>query len=124
MITNRFATQSKRLVDKAGKAITYRRVVDGEYDPEEGEVVNTETSTQCKAFKVQANNSEIMSPSMIGKDISVFLIAGLDLNFVPKANDFIDYSNLTETFTVQVLQVKEHWAGDKVSLWRLVCASQ
>ena len=123
MITNRFATKTKRLVDKAGKQITYRRVTDGVYDINTGTVSNTETSTTCKAFKVKASLSETQSPNMVGKDLSVFLVAGLDLSFVPAANDFIDYSDLTENYTVQVLDVKEHWAGDLVSMWRLVCCS-
>ena len=123
MITNRFATQSKRLVDKAGKLVSYRQVTDGVYDINTGTVSNSETLTSCKAFKVTADISEKDSPNMVGKEVSVFLIGGLDLDFVPKENDFIDYTNLTETYTVQVGQVKEHWAGDLVSLWRLVCYS-
>lgn len=124
MITNRFATQSKRLVDKAGKTVTYRRVSDGVYDINTGTVVNTETTAPCNAFKVEATVAEESSPNMVGKDVAVFLIGGLDLDFVPKPNDFIDYVNLSEAFTVKVVAVKEHWAGQQVSLWRIICVSE
>lgn len=120
--TNRFQDGSKRLVDRAGKQITYKHMGDATYDPDLG-VVQTDVTITPKAFKVQANDSEIKSPNLIGKELSVFLIAGKDFTFVPKVGDWITYANKTESYDVRVQMIKEHWAGEEVSLYRLVCAA-
>lgn len=120
--TNRFQDGSKRLVDKAGKQITYKHMGVATYDPDLG-VVQTDITITPKAFKVEANASEIKSPNLIGKDLTVFLAAGKDFTFVPKVGDTITYTNKAESHVVRVQMVKEHWAGEEVSLYRLVCSA-
>lgn len=120
--TNRFQDGSKRLVDRAGRQITYKHMGVATYDPDFG-VVQAETVITPKAFKVEANASEIKSPNLVGKDLSVFLVAGKDFTFVPKVGDAITYLNETESHDVRVQMVKEHWAGEEVSLYRLVCSA-
>lgn len=121
-ITTRFKNRTKQVVDKGGKQITYKHMGVAVYDPDIG-VTQTDTTITPKAFKVTATDSEIKSPNLIGKDLAVFLVAGKDFSFVPKVGDLITYTNLSESYDVRVQMVKEHWAGNEVSLYRLVCAA-
>lgn len=120
MTTSRFQKSSQRLVHRFGTNRTYTKLNTGTatYD------VNTQTYTASstdyvlKTHKVKASDSETKSPSLVDKDVAVILIAGADINFIPNQGDII--TDLQGSLTV--MQVKEHWAGDAVSLWRLVCA--
>lgn len=121
-VTTRFGSSVKRNITQFGKTVSYKRTIDGIYDPETG-VTNTSTTTSIKAFKTQVSSSDAKSPNLVGKEVSGFLVSGVDISFVPSTGDEITYTNKTETFTLRVVNVKEYWAGDEVAMYRLLCAA-
>lgn len=121
-VTTRFGSSVKRNISRFGKLVEYKRVIDGVYDPDTG-VTNTSTTTTIKAFKTQVSASDAKSPNLVGKEVSGFLVSGVDISFVPSTGDEITYINKTETFSLRVVNVKEYWAGDEVAMYRLLCAA-
>lgn len=119
MITSRFQKSSQRLVHRFGTERTYKKLNtgSGSYNVDTQTYSASSTDYVIKTHKVKATDSETKSPSLVDKDVAVILIAGADINFVPNQGDVI--TDLQGSLTV--FTVKEHWAGDAVSLWRLIC---
>jgi len=141
-VTTRFGSSVKRNITRFGKGIIYKHNITSGYDPDTGTTDNSYT-LYPKAFKTEVSQSEAKSPNLVGKEITAFLISGVELDFLPKTGDEITYTNLkvmdfnldweaaefwnglpTESvFKVRVLAVKEYWAGEEVAMYRLLCAA-
>ena len=141
-VTTRFGSSVKRNITRFGKGIIYKHNITSAYDPETGVTASSYT-IYPKGFKTQVSESEAKSPNLVGKEVSAFLVSGVELDFLPKPGDEITYTNLkvmafnldwesaefwaglpTESvFTVRVVNVKEYWAGDEVAMYRLLCAA-
>lgn len=117
---SRIATSPLRLISRYGNTVTYTRVQEGVYNPSTSSVTNTESTTTPLAFKTGTSFRESQSPSIVGKEAVVFLIAGSSLAFTPKLGDKITDSE-DKTFQVKMLSRIE--IQDVVALWRLVCCS-
>jgi hypothetical protein len=119
MMSN-IATSPQRLISRYGRTVTYRKVLEGVYNPSTSSITNTETSFNVLAFKTNTSFRESQSPSIVGKEAVVFLIAGTNLAFTPELGDKIrDFEN--KSFQVKVVSRVE--VQQVVSLWRLVCIS-
>lgn len=119
-LADRFQSRTSSIIAKAGMTVVYTKVVDGEYDPDTG-VTSTQTPFTIKAFKAMATAREMLSPNLVGREVSVFLVAAKDISFKPEVGDTITYIfNLVET-TARVATVMEHHAGDKISMFRVLC---
>ena len=122
--TSRFLESSIRLVKHFGTEVTYSQEVAGSYDIETSTTTPPSvTNTVVKAFRAKATSEDLESPNLIGSNYFVYLIAGGDIAFNPQAEDKITVSHLADETKVTVKEVKQHWAGDRVALWRLVCSS-
>ncbi len=117
---SRLITSPQRLIARYGNAVTYTRVVEGVYNPSTSSVVNTETTTSPLALKTGTSFRESQSPSIVGKESLVFLIAGTSLAFTPELGDKITDSE-GKKFQVKIVSRIE--VQDAVALWRLVCIS-
>ena len=115
--TSRFQKSSQRLIKHFGTDRTYKKLSSSVYDLDTQEYVSTETSHVVKVFKARATDQEVKSPNLVDKDVAVILIAGADIAFTPEQGDTI--TDPQGVLTVQI--VKEHWAGDAVAMWRLIC---
>lgn len=116
-MTSRFQKSSQRLVKHFGTDRTYKKLGEAVYNVDTQTYTPTETSYVVKTFKARATDSEMKYPSLVDKDVAVILIAGADIAFRPEQGDMISDANSSLT----VVTVKEHWAGNSVALWRLVC---
>lgn len=116
-MTSRFQKSSQRLVKHFGTDRTYKKLGTSTYDVDTQTYTSTETTYTIKTYKARATDSEMKSPNLIDKDVAVILVSGADITFKPEQGDVI--SDATSSLTV--VTVKEHWAGDSVALWRLIC---
>lgn len=109
---------AKRLIHRQGKFVTYLRYTEGTYNPATSMVENSSETLvpNLKAYKAEVSYRESMSPHLIGKQACAFLIAGLDINFVPQVGDYIDDG---EKNKITMVIPTEYVNG--VALWRLVC---
>lgn len=119
-VTARFGSSVKRNITRFGKLVSYNHLVTGEYDPDTG-AISTSTEVSLKAFRTQVSESEAKSPNLVGKEVSAFLIAGVDISFTPKAGDTITMLDNNTSTTLKLLAVKEYWAGDEVAMYRVLC---
>lgn len=109
---------TKRLIDRQGKLVSYVRYSEGSYNPATSQISPaTETTLpNLKAYKAEVSYRESMSPHLIGKEACAFLIAGLDINFVPQVGDFIN-----DGVKNKVVAVVPTEYANGVALWRLIC---
>lgn len=126
--TEKFQASSKRLVQRYGKIRVYKHVASlDEYNMELQKVETTyQTYTNIKSFEARATNQELKSPNLVDKDFKVYLLANADLEastppFIPSIGDCIIDTNGSVEVELRVETIHEHHAGDKVSMWRLVC---
>lgn len=117
MLTSRFQKSSQRLVNHFGTNRTYKKLGASSYNVDTQEHTSAETTYTVKSYKSKTTDSESRSPNLIDKDVAVILIAGADIAFRPEQGDVI----LDSSSALTVVTVKEHWAGDSVALWRLIC---
>lgn len=128
VVTTKFQASSKRLVNRYGKVRVYKHILSqDEYNVDTQETETTySVYSNIKSFKAQATEKELRSPNLVSKDLEVYLLANSDLEsatppFIPVVGDvIIDVINTVET-ELRVEVIHEHHAGDKVSMWRLIC---
>lgn len=109
-----------RVINRYGKNVDYLRVSEGVYDIESSSMTQeTIVTVTVKSYRTKISYSESQNPSLIGKDSSVYLIAGKSINFVPDVGDrIVDSSDGSD---YQVLLVSKIDLQDEIALWRLVC---
>lgn len=113
----KFKASSQKLIKRFGRPLTYVSVVEGVYDDDLGEVVNTETRiSSIMMFASTPKYNEKQSPNLVGKNLTSFLISGADITVQPRVNDKI----ITEQSTYTVAEIKPYWSGGAVALWRLL----
>lgn len=106
-----------RMINRYGKDVLYTRESEGVYNPATSSVERPVGITSIlKAYKTLVSYREAQSPNLIGKDSAVFLIAGLNLGFIPQIND-----KISDDSNYQVLMISEVQVNDITALWRLVC---
>lgn len=113
----KFKASSQKLIKRFGRPLTYVSVVEGVYDDDLGEVVNTETQIpNIIMFASTPKYNEKQSPNLVGKNITSFLISGADIAVQPRVNDKI----ITEQSIYTVAEIKPYWSCGGVALWRLL----
>ena len=111
-----FIKAAKDLIYPNGITITYRIGGDSVYDIESGEVQSTSTETTLKAFPKAFRASIYSQPSLIGKNVSEWLVVAPDLPSTPKPLDKILKG--TEVHTVETYS--EHVAEGQVVLYKII----
>ena len=113
----KFKASSQKLIKRFGRPLTYVSVVEGVYDDDLGEVVNTETQIpNIMMFASAPRYNEKQSPNLVDKNVTSFLISGADIAVQPRVNDKI----ITEKSIYTVAEIKPYWSGGAVALWRLL----
>lgn len=96
------------------KSINYTQVINGEYNIETGEMVNTTSNKQIKGMFSSVSVGDITSGLATVTDIKI-TIAALDIEN-PKNGDLID-----NKYTV--IYAKPQYSGDLIAYFDLICKS-
>lgn len=96
---NSFQKSVKKLIYRHGTDVTFTRVIEGDYDPETSQVVNTEISTSLKAYPKQIRTNQFNYPDLVNKTVVEFLMLGTDLTTEPMPLDKIVMHG--ETYTIK-----------------------
>ena len=99
-----------------GVTASYIKVQEGEYDPETGSTVNTETTTSIKTYPKAVKVSQYNYPNLIGKTVLKFLVAGNAITGSPSVMDKIEYKS--NTYTVD--SYTEHTALGEIALYQIL----
>ena len=113
---NPFIQAAKELVYPNGLTVTYKSISEPTYDVESGEVQSTAVETTLKAFPKAFRASLYSLPSLIGKNVSEWLVVAPDLPSSPKPLDKILKG--TEVHTVETYS--EHVAEGTVVLYKII----
>jgi hypothetical protein len=109
-------SQVHRMIARHGKDCTYKVVTEGTYDVNTSSATNTETEYTLKIYKKNIRVNQFNYPNLVGKDVSMFYLSGLDLVFIPESGDYIEY----ESDTYKVESVQGHVALGTTELYRIV----
>lgn len=120
-LENRFRDSSKRLINRFGKTRVYIRKLGEVYDIETQTTTSGEELYAVKIFKTNTKESEDKSPNLVGRVVTVMMIAASDIPFKPRIGDQIRDQYLGVDEAYEVAQIKENGAGEQVASWRLVC---
>ena len=109
-----------RVIARFGRTISYLRVQEGTYDVNTSKMTEESILTESvTAYRTKISYSESQSPSLIGKDTAVYLVAGKSITFIPSVGDrVVDFSDGSD---YQVVLVSKIDVQDKVGAWRLIC---
>lgn len=88
----------KELITQHGVSATFVAITTGGYDSNSGAVTNTETETSITTYPNRLRVTQYNYPSLIGKEVTEFLIAANDLSAKPKPDDKIKVG--TTVYTV------------------------
>ena len=121
-VTSRFKDSSKRLVSRFGTLRKYKRKTGEVYDVDTQMNVESFTEYEIKIYKAEPREREIKSPNLVNKEVTVMMVAAADLPSAPVVGDIISDKSpsTTEVFRVEV--ISEFWAGDSVSVYKLICS--
>ena len=113
---NRFLQAAIKQINTHGVSVSYVVVQEGAYDVNTGSVTNTETSSSIKAFPKKVKVSQFNYPTLIGREVLEFLVAGNSLAVSPNSQDKIVYDS--NTYTVD--SYSEHTALGQVCLYKIL----
>ncbi len=86
------------------------------YDIDTGSTTSTSNQYTVRTYKNHIRATQYHYPSLIGKDSAMFLFAGLNLAFVPKAEDTITL----DSKTYKVNSFEEHCAYGTLALYKVI----
>ena len=121
-VTSRFKDSSQRLVSRFGTLRKYKHKTGEVYnlDTQKNEVTFSELD--IKIYKAEPKEREIKSPNLVGKEVTVMMVASADLSFEPVVGDIIYADTTTTSEMFRVETIIEYWAGDSVSAYKLICS--
>ena len=116
MAFNQFLQAAIRQIARHGVLVDYITVTEGQYDVETGTTVNAETTLQVKAFPKRVRATQFNYPSLVGRQVVEFLVAGNAFTASPTTQNKITY--LGDTYTLEL--VSSHTALGEVCLYKLL----
>ena len=121
-VTSRFKDSSQRLVSRFGTLRKYKHKTGEVYDVDTQINVESFTEYEIKIYKAEPKEREIKSPNLVGKEVTVMMVASADLSFEPVVGDIIYADTTTTSEMFRVETIIEYWAGDSVSAYKLICS--
>jgi translation elongation factor EF-1alpha len=113
---NPFLASTKRMIALQGRTFSYTANTVGSYNVETGAVTSTTVVTNITAYKQHVVANQYNYPTLIGKELAHFYVAGDALASKPKAQDKITDGSVVYT----VLSVIEQEARGQICLFKVL----
>ena len=105
-----------KLIKKSGKLVTYRKVVEGSYDPiTDTQTVSSTTDYPIKAL-IQKPDIRLLDNNLIKSTSLVLMIASSDITFNIELQDTI----LIESIGYKVSVINPTYSGEMIAYYELV----
>jgi hypothetical protein len=104
-----------KLIKKSGKLVTYRKVVEGSYDPITDTQLSTPMDNPIKAL-IQKPDIRLIDNNLIKSTSLVLMIASSDITFNIELQDTI----LIESIGYKVSVINPTYSGEMIAYYELV----
>ena len=104
-----------KLIKKSGKLVTYKKVVEGSYDPITDTQLSTITDYPIKAL-IQKPDIKLIDNNLIKSTSLVLMIASSDITFNIELQDTI----LIESIGYKVSVINPTYSGEMIAYYELV----
>lgn len=105
-----------KLIKKSGKLVTYKKVVEGSYDPiTDTQTVSSTTDYPIKAL-IQKPDIRLIDNNLIKSTSLVLMIASSDITFNIELQDSI----LIESIAYKVSVINPTYSGEMIAYYELV----
>lgn len=111
-----FTIVAKNAIARHGSSSTFIHVTQGSYNTSTGIASVSEATETITVYKKHIKANQYFLPSLIGKDVAEFYVAGNAMTIAPKVNDKITFNSVTYT----IESITEHHAGGEVGVYCLI----